>query len=241
MKKKGLKSNRMSSIKDNLEAVWENIDKAVTVSGRKDEIALVAVSKTVTYDRIIEAIKAGVKIIGENRVADAGEKFKLIKSELDRENVLWHMIGHLQRNKVKSALKIFDMIQSIDKKETAMEIEKRAEKPIDILIEINSSGEDTKSGIEPEGLFYLVEQLKSLTKVRIKGLMTIGPFTSDEKRIRQAFKVTRQKFEELAAAEKDEDIKYLSMGMSLDYRIAIEEGSNMVRVGTAIFGERQHT
>ena len=152
----------MSSIKKNLETVWENIDKAVTLSGRKDEVALVAVTKTVTYDRIIEAIKAGVRIIGENRVQDAGEKIDQVKSQLDTANVSWHMIGHLQRNKVNSALKIFDMIQSIDKIETAMEIEKRAEKPIDILIEINSSGEETKSGIKPDGLFYLVDQLKTV-------------------------------------------------------------------------------
>ena len=225
----------MSSIKDNLEVVWENIDKTLSLSGRKGEVTLVAVTKTVSHDRIIEAVKAGVKIIGENRVAEAREKFDLVK-----ENVVWHMIGHLQRNKVKNALQIFDMIQSIDRIETAMEIEKRAEKPIDILIEINSSGEETKSGVKPDGLFALVDQLKSLKKVKIRGLMTIGPFTSDEKRIRNAFTLTRQKFEELSAAEKDEDIKYLSMGMSLDYRIAIEEGSNMVRVGTAIFGECQY-
>ena len=226
----------MPSIKENFELVMENIERSIALSCRKDKVSLVAVTKTVSYDRIIEAVKAGVKIIGENRVAEAGEKFKLVM-----ENVTWHMIGHLQRNKVKHALQIFDMIQSIDKIETAMEIEKRAVKPIDILIEINSSGEETKSGVKPDQLFTLVDKLKTLKKVKIKGVMTIGPFTTDEKRIREAFSVTRQKFEKLAGLEKDPEIKYLSMGMSLDYRIAIEEGSNMVRVGSAIFGRRSST
>ncbi len=226
----------MPSIKDNFELVMENIERSIAVSGGKDKVSLVAVTKTVSYDRIIEAVKAGVKIIGENRVAEAGEKFKLVN-----ENVTWHMIGHLQRNKIKHALQIFDMIQSIDKIETALEIEKRAVKPIDILIEINSSGEETKSGVKPDQLFTLVDKLKTLKKVKIKGVMTIGPFTADEKRIREAFAVTRQRFEELAGMEKDPEIKYLSMGMSLDYRIAIEEGSNMVRVGSAIFGRRSST
>jgi pyridoxal phosphate enzyme (YggS family) len=241
MRREVIDKDKMPSIKDNLETVLENIDKAVTTADRKDEIALVAVTKTVSHDKIIEAIKAGVKIIGENRVQEAAEKFGNVKSLTEKQKVVWHMIGHLQRNKVKTALQVFDMVQSIDRIETAMEIEKRAVNPVDILIEINSSGEETKSGVRPEGLFDLVGLLKNLTKVKLKGLMTIGPFTSDEKRIRQAFASTRQKFEELAASEKEEDIKYLSMGMSMDYRIAIEEGSNMVRVGTAIFGERRYT
>jgi pyridoxal phosphate enzyme (YggS family) len=228
-----LNEEPMPSIKENYELVMENIERSTAVSGRKEKVSLVAATKTVSHDKIIEAVKAGVKIIGENRVAEAVEKFKQVK-----ENVVWHMIGHLQRNKVKHALQIFDMIQSIDKIETALEIEKRAVKPIDILIEINSSGEETKSGVKPDQLFTLVDQLKKLTKIKIKGVMTIGPFTTDEKRIRKAFTATRQKFEELAGIEKDPEIKYLSMGMSFDYRIAIEEGSNMVRVGSAIFGRR---
>ena len=226
----------MPTIKENLDLVMENIEKSIALSGRKDEVTLVAVTKTVSYDKIVEAVKAGVKVIGENRVAEAGEKFGMVK-----EKVIWHMIGHLQRNKVKHALQIFDMIQSIDKIETALEIEKRAVKPINILIEINSSGEETKSGVKPDQLFTLVDQLKELKKVKIKGVMTIGPFTSDEKRIRKTFEITRQKFEELSGAEKNPEINILSMGMSSDYRIAIEEGSNMVRVGSAIFGRRQGT
>ena len=226
----------MATIKENFDLVMENIERSITLSGRKDKVTLVAVTKTVTHDKIIEAVKAGVKIIGENRVAEAGEKFGMVK-----ENVIWHMIGHLQRNKVKHALQIFDMIQSIDKMETALEIEKRAVKPIDILIEINSSGEETKSGVKPDQLITLADQLKELKKVKIKGVMTIGPFTPDEKRIRKAFALTRQKFEELAEREKDPEINILSMGMSSDYQIAIEEGSNMVRVGSAIFGMRQGT
>lgn len=226
----------MATIRENLEIVKETIENILTKSGRKDKVTLITVTKTVSPGKIIEAIKAGVTLIGENRVGEAAEKHGIIT-----EKVCWHLIGHLQRNKVKRALPIFDMIQSIDKIETAMEIEKRAEDPVDILIEINSSGEETKSGIKPDQLLYLVDQLKRLEKVKIKGVMTIGPFTSDEKRIREAFIQTRKKFEELAEREKDPEIKYLSMGMSLDYQIAIEEGSNMVRIGSAIFGKRAYT
>lgn len=230
------RKEHMTTIKENLEKVNETIENILTKSGRKDEVTLVAVTKTVYPEKIIEAIKAGVTIIGENRVGEAGEKYGIIT-----EKVQWHLIGHLQRNKVKRALPIFDMIQSIDKIETAMEIEKRAEKPVDILIEINSSEEETKSGIKPDQLLFLVDQLKKLKKVKIKGVMTIGPFTPEEKRIREAFIQTRKIFEELLEREKDPEIKYLSMGMSLDYQIAIEEGSNMVRIGSAIFGERVYT
>jgi len=225
----------MSCIKDNLEQVRENIENALIKIGRKDKITLVAATKFVLPKKIIEAIKNGVDTIGENRVQEANEKFKIIK-----EKINWHLIGHLQRNKVKSALTIFDMIQSIDKIETALEIDKRAEKPVDILIEINSSREITKYGIEPNKLFSLVDKLSELEKINIKGLMTIGPLTNDEKMIRKAFTIMRNKFNDLKEKRKDLDIQFLSMGMSGDYEIAIDEGSNMVRIGTAIFGERSY-
>lgn len=223
----------MRTIKQNVENVRERIDRALSRSGRRDEVTLVAVSKTYPADRINEAIRAGVKDIGENRVGEAEEKHPNII-----EGARLHLVGHLQRNKVKRAVGLFGMIQSIDKVETALEIEKRAVSPVDILVEINASGEITKSGVAPEGLFDLVEQLKPLNMIRIRGLMTIGPFTENEAKIRECFVLTRRRFEELQKSEPGLDIKYLSMGMSSDYEIAIEEGSNMVRIGTAIFGTR---
>jgi len=223
----------MSAIKENLKIVQENIEKALFSTGRKDHVMLIAVTKTVSPETIIQAIDAGITVIGENRVQEAEQKFKIIGNR-----VRWHMVGHLQRNKVKKALPIFEMIQSIDKVQTAEEIEKRAQKPVDILIEVNSSGENTKSGVRPERFFYLVDHLRGLSKVNIRGVMTIGPFTDDVDKIRSAFRITKKLFDQLKEREKDFKIDYLSMGMSADYPVAIEEGSNMVRIGTAIFGDR---
>ncbi|RKX99596.1 MAG: YggS family pyridoxal phosphate-dependent enzyme [Spirochaetes bacterium] len=225
----------MVNIKENLERIHEKIEKALERSGRKDSVTLVAVTKTVEPERIIQAIECGVSIIGENRVQEALEKFKIIGNRAE-----WHMVGHLQRNKVKDAVKIFKMIQSIDKVETAAEIQKRTDNPIDILIEINSSGEETKYGIDPGDASKLVEEIIQMNKLRIRGIMTIGPLTDDEKLIRKAFSLTRETFEKLKNSYPELNLEILSMGMSGDYEIAIEEGSNMVRIGTAIFGERRY-
>ena len=225
----------MGIIADNLKRVQETIEETLNKTGRKDSVTLIAVTKTVDPERINEAIEAGVKIIGENRVQEARDKFDKIK-----KGVTWHLIGHLQRNKVKHALPIFSMIQSIDKVETVREIERRAQKPVDILIEINSSGEESKYGVHPDQVFKLVDEILEYKMINIKGIMTVGPLTTDEKEIRKAFSLTRKKFDKIKDRYKGLDIIYLSMGMSGDYPIAIEEGSNMVRVGTAIFGPRNY-
>ncbi len=225
----------MATIRENLLRVRETIEETLNGVGRKDPVTLVAVSKTVPVEKIRTAIEEGVNIIGENRVQEAIPKHAQIGAD-----VTWHMVGHLQRNKVKQAIQIFQMVQSIDKVETVAEIEKRAIQPLDVLIEINSSGETTKSGIHPKDLFSLVDDLMNFKKIRIRGLMTIGPFTFNEEEIRNAFILTRKSYEELKDKYKNLDITILSMGMTADYRIAIEEGSNMVRLGTAIFGERRY-
>ena len=225
----------VSSIGDNLNRVQDTIDNTLAKIGRKDSVTIVAVTKTQPSEVIETALLEGISIIGENRVQEAVQKYELIG-----DKVRWHMVGHLQRNKVKQAVQIFEMIQSIDKVETAAEIDKRVNRPLDVLIEINSSGEDTKSGVEPAGLFKLVDGLLPLNNVRIRGLMTIGPFTDDETLIRQAFSLTRKKYEELASRYEELDIDTLSMGMSADYTAAIEEGSNLVRLGTVLFGARRY-
>lgn len=225
----------MSSIGDNLNRVQDTIDNTLAKIGRKDSVTIVAVTKTQPSEVIETALLEGISIIGENRVQEAAQKYELIG-----DRVRWQMVGHLQRNKVKQAVQIFEMIQSIDKVETAAEIDKRVNRPLDVLIEINSSGEDTKSGVEPAGLFKLVDGLLPLNNIRIRGLMTIGPFTDDETLIRQAFSLTRKKYEELASRYEELEIDTLSMGMSADYTAAIEEGSNMVRLGTVLFGARRY-
>ena len=225
----------VSVIGDNLSRIRETIDNTLHKTGRKDRVTLVVVTKTVPAERIMTAIDEGITIIGENRVQEAAQKYERIGNR-----VHWHMVGHLQRNKVKQAVQIFEMVQSLDKVETAAEIEKRASSPMDVLIEINSSGEETKSGVHPDALFELIDGLLAFQKLRIRGLMTIGPFTDDERRIREAFALTRSRYEELGQRYQDLPIDTLSMGMSADYPLAIEEGSNMVRLGTALFGARQH-
>ncbi|MBN2325455.1 MAG: YggS family pyridoxal phosphate-dependent enzyme [Spirochaetes bacterium] len=223
----------MGTIRENIERVKERIERAKDRAGTREGVTLVAVSKTYPVEMINEAVQAGVRDIGENRVQEAAQKYEGII-----EGAKLHLVGHLQRNKVKRALDIFGMVQSIDKIETALEIDKRAAAPLDILIEINASGEPTKSGVSPDGLSELAEALASLRMIRVRGLMTIGPFTDDEKRIRDCFAATRKHFEALGKTLRSDDFDVLSMGMSSDYELAIEEGSNMVRIGTAIFGRR---
>ncbi len=225
----------VSSIGDNLNRVQDTIDNTLAKIGRKDSVTIVAVTKTQPSEVIEAALLEGISIIGENRVQEAAQKHELIG-----DRVRWYMVGHLQRNKVKQAVHIFEMIQSIDKVETAAEIDKRVNRPLDVLIEINSSGEDTKSGVEPAGLIKLVDGILPLNNIRIRGLMTIGPFTDNETLIRQAFSLTRKKYEELASRYRELEIDTLSMGMSADYTAAIEEGSNMVRLGTVLFGARRY-
>jgi pyridoxal phosphate enzyme (YggS family) len=222
-------------IQENIIALQQRIARAAHRAGRTpDDITLVAVAKTVSVERIQEAISCGISIIGENRVQEAREKFCVIGA-----TVSWHLVGHLQTNKVKDALKIFSLIHSLDSLRLAEEIEKRATAPIACLIEVNTSSEPTKFGVCPADLFKLYESIKGFKKIDVQGLMTIGPgwATTDPEASRPCFKVLREMRDELAQAN-DRQFPVLSMGMTSDFEVAIEEGSNMVRIGTAIFGER---
>ncbi|MFH1335819.1 MAG: YggS family pyridoxal phosphate-dependent enzyme [Candidatus Zixiibacteriota bacterium] len=228
----------MSSIEANLKEIESRIRKAAEKSGRgKDEIKLVAVTKTVEPARIKEAIELGVKIIGENRVQEAEEKFKKITEKVEK-----HLVGHLQTNKVKKALELFDLIQSVDSVHLAEEISKRSlekGKTMEVLVEVNTSGEKTKFGVEPEQTVPLVESISKLEGIIIKGLMTIGLFSDDPKATRPCFKRLKVLFDEIESAKiPNVEMRYLSMGMTGDFEVAIEEGSNMVRIGTGIFGSR---
>jgi pyridoxal phosphate enzyme (YggS family) len=226
------------SVRENLEMVKERIVQACTRAGREPgDVTLVAVTKTVGPERIREAVEAGVKVIGENRVQEAEAKMDALQGE-----VAWHMVGHLQRNKARKAVEMFDMIQSVDSRRLAGELSKRsaeAGRVLDVLVEVNTSGEETKFGIRPEATLDLLGEISTLPNIAVKGLMTIGSFTDDEKVIRGCFSTLRGLAEEARrACIPKVEMRYLSMGMTSDFELAIEEGSDMVRIGTAIFGPR---
>ncbi|MFA4905404.1 MAG: YggS family pyridoxal phosphate-dependent enzyme [Candidatus Margulisiibacteriota bacterium] len=223
----------MPPISDNLSLLKTQIETAAKKADRRpQEISLLAVTKNVEVTQIIEAIEAGITDIGESYVQEASSKIPIIKSKFP--NVRFHLIGHLQTNKVKTALELFDVIQSVDSYHLAEEISKRAVRPAEIFIEVNTSGEESKFGVAPEKALELIGQITGLPNLRISGLMTIGKYTDDEKEIRQCFK----KLKELRDKAGIPGLK-LSMGMSHDYTLAIEEGSDIIRVGEGIFGPRR--
>lgn len=217
------------NIRANVERVRERIARAAERAGRRaDEILLIGVSKTVDVDRIRKGIEAGLPALGENRVQEAKAKV----ATLGRP-VPWHLIGHLQTNKVKDAVALFDAVHSLDRWPLAEEIERRAAaagRTLDALLEVNVGAETAKSGLAPDDVPAMLERLATLSRIRVRGLMAIPPVGTPEE-ARQWFRALRK----LAEAHGLTD---LSMGMSADYEVAIEEGATMVRVGTAIFGAR---
>jgi len=227
------------SIQENLDRVKARVKKAASSFGRNlEEIKLIAVTKTIPFNLIEQAIQAGVTDIGENKVQEALPKIEALKQKYPK--VIWHMLGHLQRNKVRQALSAFDIIQSLDSFRLAEEIQKKAEaKIIPVLIEVNTSGEESKFGVALPEAARLVEEVSGLGNLCIQGLMTIGQLGPDPEAARLCFKRLKKLFDELKQLNlPNVDLKYLSMGMSSDFEIAIEEGSNMVRVGQAFFGKR---
>lgn len=202
-------------------------------------VQLVAAAKTRTPEEIREAAEAGIRIIGENYIQEAVRIYEALG-----RSVLYHFIGHLQENKVKKAVEIFDLIETVDSLSLAGEIDKRCasiNKTMPVLIEINSAHEPQKSGVFPEQAESLIRELSDLKNIRVCGLMTMGPFLAGgPESMRPYFRKTRKCFEKIQTLLiPNIDMKILSMGMSDSYRIAVEEGANMVRIGTKIFGERQ--
>lgn len=224
-------------INQNLQKVKSRITNAAEKSGRNpDEILLVVVGKTHPPEQIKAAIEFGATDIGESRLQEAAPKIEKL-GQIAR----WHMIGHIQTNKAKKIIELFDLIQSVDSLRLAEEISRRADeigKKIECLIEINSSGEQSKFGVEPKEALELIKTVKKLSNIRLSGLMTIGPWTDDEQLIRTAMRKTKKLFD-MGQNVLGESFNILSMGMSDDFEIAIEEGSTMVRVGTAVFGARE--
>ncbi|HUV56890.1 MAG TPA: YggS family pyridoxal phosphate-dependent enzyme [Dehalococcoidales bacterium] len=204
-----------------------------------DGVELVAAAKTRKPEEIVEAIEAGIRIIGENYVQEAERA-----SEVVGNKVRWHFIGHLQKNKIKKAVLLFDMIETVDSLEIAREIDKRCAqigKVMPVLIEINSGHEAQKSGALPENAAQLVKELSVFPNIRVMGLMTMGPRFGNPEDSRPYFVETKKIFDRLKELNLPEiEMKYLSMGMTNSYKVAIEEGANMVRIGTMIFGEREY-
>ena len=226
----------MTQIEENVLRVMERIEKAAQGVGRNpEEINLVAVSKTVESARIKEAIEAGVSILGENYVQEAQKKIE----EIGRI-VSWHFIGHLQSNKAKYAVSLFDMIHSLDSISLAEELNRRAEKEgrtMNAMIEVNLSGEATKFGAEEARVFDIARRVLNLSHLSLVGLMTMPPYFDDPELSRPYYIRLRELKEKMI--KEGIQLRELSMGMSNDFEIAIEEGATFVRVGTAIFGERK--
>ncbi len=224
-------------MKENIEEIYSKVKKAAQKSGRNfSDITILGVTKTVDVDRIKIAVENGIDTLGENKVQEFLTKYDTLK------NVNWHFIGHLQTNKVKYIIDKVKMIHSVDSEKLAIEINDKAEKigiVMDILLEINVAEEDTKYGLKLHEVYNFIEKISFLSNIKVKGLMTIAPFTNDLEENRTFFEKLRKLFIDIKDKKNDNiDMKYLSMGMTNDYEIAIEEGSNIIRIGTGIFGKR---
>lgn len=227
------------TVKDRYEIVVENIKKACERSGRNPEdITLISVTKTHGAELINEAIDAGAKDIGENKAQELCNKYDDVKP------VRWHFIGHLQTNKVKTIVDKVVMIHSVDSDKLASEIDKRAKSSgvvMDILVEINIGMEDSKSGATEEEARDLIKKIRDeYQNLRVRGLMCVPPITDNPENSRRYFRKLKDIFESIKELSEDENFDTLSMGMSGDYEVAIEEGATVVRVGTAIFGAREY-
>lgn len=227
-------------LKENLEAVEANIQKACERSGRKrEDVTLIAVSKTKPVEALQKAYDLGIRVFGENKVQELTEKFDLLPPD-----IRWHMIGHLQRNKVKYIVGKADLIHSVDSLRLAEEIEKEAKKrnlTARILIEVNVAKEDSKYGLLPEELDAFVEKVAAFAHIQVDGLMTIAPFVVNFEENRSIFARLHKLSVDIAGKNIDNiNMSVLSMGMTNDYEVAIEEGATIVRVGTGIFGARNY-
>jgi len=228
------------TIADNLASIQERISKAALRAGRNPaEIRLVAVSKTVSAENIQQAIAAGVTILGENYVQEARNKIARVGSQ-----VAWHFIGHLQSNKARNAVDLFSMIHSVDRLSLAEALDEEANrqgKILPVLIQVNISGEESKSGIDPQETLQLLQRIAGLQHLSIQGLMTMPPWFEDPEDARPYFIALRKLREELSREKiPGVALQELSMGMSGDFEVAINEGATLVRIGTAIFGPRNY-
>lgn len=227
----------MNTLVENLEIIKQEIKESMDIAKRSDQVLLVGVTKTFPVDVISEGIKIGINDVGENKAQEFSGKYDII-----RDKVNWHFIGHLQKNKVKYVVGKAKLIHSVDSLELAEEISKRSMKldlVQDILIEVNISGEQSKFGVNRQNIKELLEQISVLEGIRVRGLMTMAPNIDDETIVRDVFKSLRILKEEIAAMNLSNIyMDYLSMGMSQDFKWAILEGANIIRVGSSLYGKR---
>jgi pyridoxal phosphate enzyme (YggS family) len=225
---------------ENIKNAYRKISYAAIRSGRSPfDVKLVAVTKTIGIDKIEEAADLGLRVFGENRVQEAEGKISNLKSRILNSIIEWHLIGHLQRNKAKTAVQLFDLIHSLDSTRLAEELNKyaeRANKIQRVLIEVKLSGEETKHGVSKEGLMSLIKDVSEMKNLKLEGLMTMPPFFYKAEMARPFFRELRELRDD--AEKSGYQLTELSMGMTNDFEVAIEEGATMVRIGTGIFGER---
>ncbi len=231
----------MSRITDNIDHVEKKIAEACERAGRpRESVQLIAVSKTKPVPDLMEALNYGHNVFGENKVQEIRDKVEAMGTD----GIHWHMIGHLQANKVKYLIGVVDLIHSVDNDKLAAEIEKQAAKHdvvMDVLCEVNMAGEETKFGLKPEETMDFVKRISELPHLKVRGLMTIAPYTEDPESNRVYFKGLKELKDRINAEHiPGVDMDTLSMGMTGDYEVAIEEGATLVRVGTGIFGERHY-
>jgi len=246
----------MVDIEANLRDLERRIAEAAGRAGRDPaEITLVAVTKIITVDHIQAAYELGVRHFGENRVGEAGEKIPIVNQWIEERGlppITWHMVGHLQSRKARDAIQLFDIVHSVDTLKLAQRLDRLGErvgKVVPILLEANISGEEGKYGFaldrwaedekQQEPFFAIVEEILALPQVEVQGLMTIAPIVADPEEARPCFRRLRQLRDALTKRFPGQDWRHLSMGMTDDFEVAIEEGATIVRVGRAIFGERQ--
>lgn len=227
-------------ISENIAKIRQRIAAASARAGRNPEtVTLLAVAKTFSHDQIREAVRAGVTEIGENYVQELLAKRTLLQDEPIR----WHFVGHLQTNKVRSVVKWIHLIHAVDSLKLAREVNRRADehaRVVDVLIEVNTTGETSKYGVHPTQTLDLIRSFEPLEAVRVAGLMTIGPFLPDPEGSRPMFRMLRELYERAASlGQRNVAMHHLSMGMTGDFEVAIEEGATIVRLGTAIFGARK--
>ena len=221
----------------NAMSIRGNINKIL--SGLPEGVKLVVAAKARTPEEVLEAVQSGIKMVGENYVQEAEKAYEMVGNK-----VKWHFVGHLQKNKVKRAVRIFDVIETVDSLEIAREIDKRCQqigKVLPVLVEINSGEEEQKSGVLPKDAERLIREISGLKNIKVMGLMTMGPRFGNPEDSRPYFIKTREIFDRIKKLGlANVEMKYLSMGMTNSYKVAIEEGANIVRIGTKLFGERNY-
>lgn len=227
----------MDTLKKNLEIIKKQIDESMELAQRTDQVLLVGVTKTFPIDVITDGLNLGIFDVGENKAQEFSGKYDIIGDKVN-----WHFIGHLQKNKVKYVIGKAKLIHSVDSFELAEEISKRSKKLAliqDVLIEVNVSGEESKFGVMKENIIELLNKISGLEGIRVKGLMTMAPNVANETIVRDVFKGLRLLKEEIADLKiSDIQMDYLSMGMSQDFKWAILEGANIIRVGSSLYGKR---